>query len=174
MCFKQSHPRPKKTSILSCLQQEGWKSLPISFPFLPQTRTKKICRHKNLSTTALKTLGHGRGEGVIYGPLVILCARQHQCKKEQDRSIQNNTYIHTCIFIHTHEIQQKNFSSTSPNTSSRRPLTKIEIVKSKSNKTKHISDYLIVNCHKTLLRKRMKIIKYYKFNKNIWNYISSE
>lgn len=156
MCFKQSHPRPKETSILSCPQQEGWKlPLPISFPFMLQTRTKKPCRHKNFSTTTSKTLGHGRGEGVIYGPLFILCARQHQCKKEHNRSIQNNTYIHTYIFIYTH----MNFSCTSPNTSSRRPSIKIEIVKSTSNKIKHVSDYLIVNCHKILLRKIMKIIK---------------
>ena len=100
----------------------GLEITPSHFISLPvPDRDKKTCRQKNFSTTTLKTWEREGGWSVIYGPLFIFCARQHQCKREHYKSIQHNTYIHTYIFIHTHKIQQENFSCSSLNTSFRRP-----------------------------------------------------
>lgn len=110
----------------------------ISFP-LP-VRDKKTCRHKNFPTTNLKTLGHGRwGGGAECVLLMVLCFCLLQSINARENMIKiykiHTTYTHT----HTHTLNQYENFCSSPNTNSRRPSGKIEIVKSKA--IKYISNY---------------------------------
>lgn len=130
---------PRKPSFFPALSSRAGDA-PFPFHFLSSPsqgqkdmQTQKLSHNKSENTGAWE-VGWWCRVCVTYGSL-FLSATEHQCKRKHDKNIQNTHYEHT----HTHTLNQYENFCSSPNTDSRRPSGKIEIVKSKA--IKYISNY---------------------------------